>query len=153
MVDSGVDGSVPGVTQLSLQVPVTSLSPNGAGRRSRPRHARRLAWPPVRAGGYTGSLPSAKLVSLDVFDDAGNGTIGDVIAAADWIYANAATYKIRLANFSLTGSVASSFTSDPLDRAVERLWTSGIVVVAAAGNDAVNGVQNGVQYAPATTRS
>jgi serine protease AprX len=102
-----------------------------------------------RAGGYTGAVPNSRIVSLDVFDDAGNGTIGDVVAAADWIYANAATYKIRLANFSLTSSLPSTFTNDPVDRAVERLWTSGIVVVAAAGNDSVDGAANGVQYAPA----
>jgi serine protease AprX len=37
---------------------------------------------------------------------------------------------------------------DPLDRAVERLWLSGVVVVAAAGNYAVGGQASGVPYAP-----
>src|SRR5207247_1803222 len=35
---------------------------------------------------------------------------------------------------------------DPLDKAVEKLWFSGIVVVAAAGNDA--GQESGVLFAP-----
>jgi serine protease AprX len=37
----------------------------------------------------------------------------------------------------------------PLDQAVERLWQSGIVVTAAAGNYAVDGKPSGVLYAPA----
>ena len=62
------------------------------------------------------------------------GLASDVIAAADWILRNKDQYNIRVANFSLTGSTPSSFRFDPLDKAVERLWFSGIVVVTAAGN-------------------
>ena len=39
--------------------------------------------------------------------------------------------------------------NDPLDRAVEKLWLNGIVVVAAAGNYAVDGAESGVGFAPA----
>ena len=75
--------------------------------------------------------------------------MSDVIAAADWIYQNKDAYDIRVANFSLTGSVASSVQCDPLDKAVERLWLGGVVVVAASGNYAVSGQESGVKYAPA----
>jgi serine protease AprX len=94
------------------------------------------------ADGYAGSSPNAKLVSLDVIDDSGMGLTSDVIAAADWILQNKARFNIRVANFSLTGSTPSSFRFDPLDKAVERLWFSGVVVVAAAGNygDQMTGV-------------
>jgi serine protease AprX len=101
-----------------------------------------------RGLGYAGASPSSKLISLDVFDDSGNGSIGDVIAAADWIYSNASTYNIQVANFSLTGSTPSSFVNDPLDKAVEALWLKGIVVVAAAGNYHTPG-DDQVLYAPA----
>src|SRR5439155_7056709 len=73
----------------------------------------------------------------------------DVIAAADWIYQHKDANNIRVANFSLTGSVAASLQYDPLDKAVEKLWLSGVVVVAAAGNYAQNGAESGVLYAPA----
>ena len=86
------------------------------------------------AGGYAGVSPNAKLVSIDVIDDSGMGLTSDVIAAADWILENKARYNIRVANFSLAGSTPSSFRFDPLDKAVERLWFSGVVVVAASGN-------------------
>jgi hypothetical protein len=45
-----------------------------------------------------------------------------VIAAADWIYKNKDTYDIRVANFSLTGSVDSSFL---YDRSARRSRSSG----------------------------
>jgi serine protease AprX len=59
-----------------------------------------------------------------------------------------AAYNIRVVNFSLTTSAPSSFTVDPLDQAVERLWFGGVVVVAAAGNYG-EGVEGTVKYAPA----
>jgi serine protease AprX len=37
---------------------------------------------------------------------------------------------------------------DPLDKAVEKLWFSGVVVVAAAGNYGVDGQPTGVPFAP-----
>ena len=57
----------------------------------------------------------------------------DVIAACDWILHNKAQYNIKVANFSLHSTVASFFC-DPLDKAVEKLWFDGVVVVTAAGN-------------------
>ena len=95
---------------------------------------------------HAGVAPNAKLVSIDVVDDTGMGMTSDVIAAADWILANKDTYNIRVANFSLHGSQPSTFRFDPLNRAVERLWFSGVVVVAAAGN--YGETQTGVLYSP-----
>ncbi len=72
----------------------------------------------------------------------------DVIAAADWIRQNKDAFNIRVANFSLHSTAPASVFWDPLDRAVEKLWLSGVVVVTAAGNYAVNGQASGVRYAP-----
>jgi subtilisin family serine protease len=74
----------------------------------------------------------------------------DVIAGAQWVLEHKDEYGIRVANFSLTTSMPSSFTVDPLDQAVERLWFSGVVVVAAAGTYG-DGVAGDVKYAPALT--
>ena len=101
------------------------------------------------AEGYAGVAPRAKIVSLDVLDDAGAGYTSDVIAACDWILANKAQYNIRVANFSLSAGFGASVMFDPLDRAVEKLWLNGVVVVASAGNYAVDGAASGVLYAPA----
>jgi serine protease AprX len=101
------------------------------------------------AAGYLGAAPGANIVSLDVLDDTGAGVVSDVLAAADWIYEHRAEYDIRVANFSLLAGAEASFMYDPVDRAVEKLWLSGVVVVTAAGNYASNGEPSGVVYAPA----
>jgi serine protease AprX len=81
-------------------------------------------------------------------DDQGMALTSDVIAAAQWILDNKSKYNIKVANFSLTGSVASSFMHDPLDRAVEKLWFNGVTVVAATGNYGTADGPSGVRYAP-----
>jgi serine protease AprX len=53
-----------------------------------------------------------------------------------------------VANFSLHSSVANSFMYDPLDKAVERLWFNGVVVVVAAGNYGYPDRPSGVPFAP-----
>ncbi|MGB2874879.1 MAG: S8 family serine peptidase [Gaiellaceae bacterium] len=98
--------------------------------------------------GYTGATPQANLVSVKVMDDNGVARTSDVIAACQWILANKTKYNIRVANFSLHSSTKSSFTRDPLDQAVEKLWFDGVVVVAAAGNYGTTAGPSGVLYAP-----
>ena len=55
-------------------------------------------------------------------------------------------YNIRVVNLSLQSTDAESYKTDPLDAAVEAAWNSGIVVVAAAGNDGA--AADAVSYAP-----
>jgi serine protease AprX len=148
VVDSGIDaGRADFGGRVVKQVTLTSLTPNspGDGR----GHGTFVAG--VAAGsapGYTGAAPSAPIVSLDVMDNSGMAMTSDVIAAADWIFQNKAAYNIRVANFSLHTTAPASVFFDPLDRAVERLWLSGVVVVAAAGNYGVAGQPMTMAYAP-----
>src|SRR5919204_2243803 len=148
-VDSGVDASVPDLQgRVVRQVPITSLSHNADGDgRGHGTFVASLA--AGAAEGRTGAAPTAKIVSLDVLDDDGMGRASDVIAAAGWIYEHRVSDGIRVANFSLTGAVGTSFEVDPLDRAIERLWLSGVVVIAAAGNYGTDSGPSGVPYAPA----
>jgi serine protease AprX len=98
------------------------------------------------ASAYPGAAPNANIVSLGVVDDEGSALTSDVIAAADWIYEHGDAYGIRVANFSLHSARADYGFRDPLASAVRRLWLSGTVVVAAAGNE---GPQR-MLYAPAS---
>jgi serine protease AprX len=100
------------------------------------------------APNFAGSAPQAKIVSLDVMDDNGMARTSDVIAAAEWIFNNRSQYNIRVANFSLHSTTPSNFTKDPLDRAVEKLWFSNVVVVVAAGNYGKADGPSGVPFAP-----
>ncbi len=150
IVDSGIDQNRPdfdnGARVIASEV-ITKLLPNspGDGR----GHGTFVAG--IAAGNapnYAGAAPAAKLVSLDVMDDAGMARTSDVIAAAEWIFQHKDQYNIRVANFSLHSTIPSNFTNDPLDRAVEKLWFSGVTVVVAAGNYGHPDGPSGVMFAP-----
>jgi serine protease AprX len=146
IVDSGIDatrsdfaGRV--LEQVVIGTPGANSPGDGRG------HGTFVASIAAGAGAsYAGVAATAPLVSLDVVDDAGNALTSDVIGAADWILANKDRLNIRVANFSLHASNPGTFMYDPLNKAVERLWFSGVTVVAAAGN--YGAVGRGVPFAP-----
>jgi hypothetical protein len=149
VVDSGVDPSLPGLAgAVTQQVTLTTL-PQGPAADGFGHGSFVAQVAAGRAPGDAGAAPTANIVSLDVMDDNGMAMTSDVIAAADWIYTHKDADGIRVANFSLLGSSQSSFQYDPLDQALEKLWLSGVVVVTAAGNFAVDGAVSNEPYAPA----
>ncbi len=81
-----------------------------------------------------GTAPGAKLVDVRVLGSDGSGLTSDVIAGIDWTIAHRAAYGIRVINLSLGHPVTEPSATDPLCQAVARAVSSGIVVVAAAGN-------------------
>jgi serine protease AprX len=98
-------------------------------------------------GKYAGVAPDANLIAIKAADDAGNASVLDVIDGLQFAVDHKADYNIRVVNLSLKSSVAESYKTDPLDAAAEAAWNSGIVVVAAAGNDGT--APDAVSYAPA----
>jgi serine protease AprX len=148
IVDSGIDASRPEFSgRIVANVNLSTLPNNSPGDgRGHGTFVAGIAAGHLDGGG--GAAPTAKLVSIDVMDDQGMAMTSDVIAAADWILANKVKYGIRVANFSLHSSVANSFMYDPLDKAVERLWFNGVVVVTAAGNYGYPDRPSGVPFAP-----
>ncbi len=98
-------------------------------------------------GKYIGVAPEANLINVKVADDAGNASLGDLIAGLQWVYDNRAAYNIRVVNLSLHSSVAESYKVSPLDAAVEALWFNGVFVVVAAGN--LGSAPDAVSYPPA----
>jgi serine protease AprX len=150
IVDSGVQrmrSDFDSGARVIKQVTLTTLTPNSSGDGR--GHGTLVAG--LAAGSalkYAGAAPTAPIVSLDVMDDNGKALTSDVIAAADWILQNKAAYNIRVANFSLQSTQPASLAYDPLNKAVERLWFSGVVVVASAGNYGENGQPTTVAYAP-----
>ena len=148
VVDSGVQaGRLDFGGRVVKSVTLTNLLPNSSGDGR--GHGTFVAG--IAAGsksGYAGAAPTAPIVSIDVMDDNGMALTSDVIGAADWILANKRTYNIKVANFSLQSTQAGSFMYDPLNKAVEKLWFNGVVVVAAVGNYGDNGNPTTVAYAP-----
>jgi serine protease AprX len=135
IVDSGIDASKTADfgNRVLASVTFSSSSPGATGDGE--GHGTMVAG--IAAGAapdHMGAAPNAPLVSVRTADANGMSYTSDVIAGIDWILQHKDAYNIRVANFSIAGSVASSFTVDPLDQAVEKLWFNGIVVVAASGN-------------------
>jgi serine protease AprX len=98
-------------------------------------------------GKYMGVAPDANLISIKASDDLGNASVLDVIDGLQFAIDKKSTYNIRVVNLSLKSSEPESYKTDPLDAAVEAAWNSGIVVVAAAGNEGQH--EEGVDFAPA----
>ena len=98
-------------------------------------------------GRYVGVAPGANLVNVKVGDDKGAATISDVINGLAFVAANQDRLNIRVVNLSLGVDTPQSYTTDPLDAAVELLTFRGILVVVAAGNAGT--ASDAVSYAPA----
>jgi len=85
-------------------------------------------------GKWSGVAPDANLVSVKVAPTDGSTDVSVVIAGLQWIIANKAQYNIRVLNLSFGTDSTQSYAVDPLDYAVEQVWSAGVLVVAAAGN-------------------
>jgi minor extracellular protease Epr len=77
--------------------------------------------------GIVGIAPDVQLYAVKVLNSKGSGIMSDIIAGIDW----AITNKMDIINLSLGSMEKSSILEDTINRA----YSSGILVVAAAGND------------------
>ncbi|HEY6029864.1 MAG TPA: S8 family serine peptidase [Gaiellaceae bacterium] len=152
IVDSGIDANRADFSngaRVLANVNLSNLPGNTVGTDGRGHGTFVAGLAAGSAYGYAGAAPKAPLVALDVMDDQGMALTSDVIAACNWILQNKDQYNIKVANFSLHSTYPSNFGHDPLDQAVEKLWFSGVTVVAAAGNYGnADGTPSGVKYAP-----
>jgi subtilisin len=77
--------------------------------------------------GVVGVAPEAELYAVKVLDSSGSGYVDDVIAGIQWAIDN----DMQVLSMSLGADVGS----ESLKAACDKAYASGIVVVAAAGND------------------
>jgi serine protease AprX len=80
-------------------------------------------------GKYQGVAPEANVVVLRI------DTVAQAIEALKWVEANRQTYHIGVVNMSLGDCVESSYKTDPWCIATQKVIDSGVIVVAAAGNE------------------
>lgn len=87
-------------------------------------------------GRYIGIAPGCNFIVLKALDRYGNGNTKEVLEATEWMIQNKERYNIRILNISV-GMLPSAKEEEKerLIGAMERAWQSGIVVVAAAGNN------------------
>ena len=83
-----------------------------------------------------GLAPGARLISIKAAEQRGVADVSQIMAAIDWVIANADDHglNIRVLLLAFATDSAQSYLLDPLSHAVEQAWRSGILVVVAAGN-------------------
>jgi subtilisin family serine protease len=78
-------------------------------------------------GGVVGVAPEADLYAVKVVDSGGSGYVSDVVAGIQWSVDNGMDV--------ISMSVGSDFGSTSLETACDNAYSSGVLLVAAAGND------------------
>jgi serine protease AprX len=85
-------------------------------------------------GKYQGPAPEANLVGVKVLDKMGSGSLSTVISGVEWCIQNQSQLNINILSLSLGSNATQPAEDDPVVRAVESAWDSGMVVCVAAGN-------------------
>jgi subtilisin family serine protease len=95
------------------------------------------------AAGVVGLAPGIPIYSVRVLNNQGSGSWSSVICGIDWVTANAASLKIKVANMSLGGGGSDdgncgNTNNDALHKAICASVAAGVTYVVAAGNDNTN---------------
>ena len=146
IVDSGVADAPDFDRRIEARTSTTSFS-SGSSASDDYGHGTMVA--SIAAGAsssYPGVAPTAKIIAVRAVDGEGRSRIADVLEAADWIYKHRISKGIGVVNFSIRSTHPNWGLYDPINLAVERLWLTGTVVVASAGN---TGAER-MLYAPAS---
>ncbi|MDA1475999.1 S8 family peptidase [Bacillus changyiensis] len=88
--------------------------------------------------GVIGVAPNVSLYAIKVLDSGGSGTYSAIVDGIEWATDN----HMDVINMSLGGPSGSI----ALKKAVDRAYSSGVVVVAAAGNSGSSGNSNTIGY-------
>ena len=86
---------------------------------------------PGNGRGVAGAAPGARVLMCKALGRDGSGFISDVVACMNDIVARRSALNIRVLSMSIGGGPSST-----LEAAVNDAWNKGVLVVAAAGNDA-----------------
>src|SRR6185369_4322849 len=91
-----------------------------------------------------GIAPNANIINLRVLNSEGVGSTSWLLTALDWVASTRNVYNIRVVNMSFGMAAVDSYLNHPLCQGVRSLVNSGIVVVAASGNNGTDGSGNKV---------
>jgi serine protease AprX len=96
-------------------------------------------------GKYAGVAPKATLIGVKVAGRNGSADVSTMLQAMHWVAAYKDQFNIKVLNLSWGTKSTQDPSVDPLNYAVQRLWSMGIVVVVAGGN---SGPQTGTITKP-----
>lgn len=134
VLDTGVDASHPDLEGKVLQG-WDSMNPDGKGIRDPNGHGTHVAGVIAATAnngiGVAGIAPKVSILPVRVLDHTGNGDDGELALGIVWAVDNGA----HVLNISIGGAVPSDLLEGALDYALAK----EVVVVVAAGNDAMIG--------------
>jgi len=88
--------------------------------------------------GVVGVAPEADLYAVKVLNSGGSGYLSDVVAGIQW--------SVDKGTDVISMSLGSDFRSIPLKKACDNAYSSGVLLVAAAGNDGYSPGKGNVGY-------
>lgn len=86
----------------------------------------------LSGGKFSGIAPKCNIISVKALDEKGETSAFQILEAMQWVYDNREKYNIKIVCMSFGSNPIGS--GDPLAIGAEKLWNSGVVVVAAGGN-------------------
>ncbi len=154
ILDTGIDAGHPDLRVAGGRNCTTTSSSWDVDKHGHGTHVAGISAARDNGFGVVGVAPGARLWSVKVLNNKGNGYASWLICGLDWMAgrtdpADAATPRIEVANMSLRMSGADDgncglSSGDLLHQAVCRLERAGVTIVVAAGNDA----RNAANYVP-----
>ncbi len=89
----------------------------------------------LSAGRYRGMAPGARLVVGKVLDEKGEGSTETMLEGIEWVLEIKRRYGVRILNISVgIGTLKEAGKEQLLQKKIDELWRSGVLVVCAAGN-------------------
>ncbi|MBQ3494505.1 MAG: S8 family peptidase [Clostridia bacterium] len=85
---------------------------------------------------YAGFAPQCNIIAIKALNNKGEGNAVQILSAMQWICDNCKKYNIKVVCMSFGSEPLGSL--DPIMKGAEKLWSKGIIVVAAAGNSGAN---------------
>lgn len=128
VLDTGVDYLHPDLAaNVVAGTSTVNYTPSFVDDNGHGTHVSGIIAAPKNGSGIIGVAPDADLYVAKVLDSQGNGYLSDIIEGLQWAVAR----DVDVLNMSL----GSPYYSSAFDSAVQQAIASGVVVVAAAGNE------------------
>jgi len=131
VIDSGLDAAHLDLSGQVVAVNVNRNSPTASDGYGHGTHVAGIINGHAADDRYLGVAPQATLISVKVSDDNGGAYVSDLLRGLDWVAAHRDDYGIRALNISASVSFPESYTTSPVDAAVEFLWNDGVAIVAS----------------------
>jgi subtilisin family serine protease len=131
ILDTGVYNSHPDLDQNIIHV--HNARPGGGSSDDDNGHGTHIAGiiaAEANGQGVVGVAPAASLVSVKVLDSAGKCHLSDFINGLQYVYTHRNSLQIKVVNMSLGFCEGR----EPMKRAIQTVYNSGVIMVAAAGN-------------------